>query len=76
MSKASIAVLRAILLSAIAFVVIQTRTEVTAHAESECVVQDCHLWYGDPCTECPQGGQTWCSYFCWSCVNGSYGCSP
>jgi hypothetical protein len=67
-------VLRAVLLTLIAVVVVQLKTPIV-HAESECTVMNCHLWYGDPCTECPVSGGQWCSYFCWSCTNGDYGCN-
>jgi hypothetical protein len=66
-------VMKAIFLGALAFGVFNVRSEVRVHADEECQVGDCYMWYG--CEGCEGGGPMMCGYVCWSCDNGDYGCA-
>jgi hypothetical protein len=65
------AVIRAVLLWLLAIGVLQFKLETSVFADSECWYGDCYIWTA--CNQCPDSG---CGYFCWSCIDLSYGCSP
>ena len=74
-ARASLA--RAVLLGVLAIGAVYVQSEVKVQADTECWVNGCYFWYGcGDYDECPPPSGTMCSYTCWGCDDGSYGCSP